>query len=380
MEEYFMVNASDLKELLDYAPQKAVVSLYLNTDPTQGASDHYKLILRAMLKDVNLADDVEIIERYFDHEHDWSGRSVAVFSCAADAYFRAYPIAVPIRSRIRVDKRPYVKPLADLFDSYGGYGVALVDQQGARLFHFHLGALREQEGLLGETVRRTKSGGGSQTGGRRGGVAATGRRGGVAGLTKHSDEVSERNMREAADFAAQFFTENKIRRVLIGGTEDNVAFFRSLLPKSWQSLTMGSFPISMTASHIEVMDKAFDIARKAETQREARLVTSIITAAAKGRGGVIRLDDTLSAVHEGRVQTLAIVDGFRAPGYRCQGCGYLTIQEMDSCSFCGNSFEQIADAVEMAVRKVMQDGGEVEILRENDELEKAGKIGALLRY
>jgi hypothetical protein len=34
----------------------------------------------------------------------------------------------------------------------------------------------------------------------------------------------------------------------------------------------------------------------------------------------------------------------------------------------------------MAIRKVLTDGGEVEILHDNLQLDKAGKIGALLRY
>jgi hypothetical protein len=34
----------------------------------------------------------------------------------------------------------------------------------------------------------------------------------------------------------------------------------------------------------------------------------------------------------------------------------------------------------MAVRKVFTDGGEVEVIHDNSELEEAGGIGALLRY
>jgi peptide subunit release factor 1 (eRF1) len=348
-----------------------VLSVYLNTDPAQGSADVYKLKLRSMLKEVDLPEDASAVERYFDHEFDWSGRSVAVFSCALEGFFRAYPIAIPVRRRVRVSKRPYVKPLADLFDSYGGYGVVLVDKQGARMFSFHLGTLREQEGILGESVRRIKHGGGSQ---------AAGRRSGDAGQTKYTEGVTDRNMREAAEFAAQFFSENNVRRVLIGGTEDNIAAFRTQLPKAWQSLIVGTFPMSMTASHAEVMERAFEIGKQAEKQREARLVEAMITNAAKGRGGVVNLDDTLGAVHEGRVQTLLIQEGFRAPGYRCQGCEYITAQEISTCPFCNGKFEKIPDAVELAVRRILQNGGEVEVLHDNEQLAKHGNIGALLRY
>ena len=73
-------------------------------------------------------------------------------------------------------------------------------------------------------------------------------------------------------------------------------------------------------------------------------------------------------------------DGFRSTGFRCKGCGYLTSHTREKCPFCSNEFEQIDDAVEMAIRKVLTNGGEVEILHDNLQLDKAGKIGALLRY
>jgi hypothetical protein len=50
-----------------------------------------------------------------------------------------------------------------------------------------------------------------------------------------------------------------------------------------------------------------------------------------------------------------------------------------SCPFCGKSFNQIKDAVEMAVRKVMRDGGDVEIVYGSPALEEVG-IGGVLRY
>ncbi len=366
-----MLTERDLQELLEFRPQHPVLSVYLNTDPVLGNSDLYKLKLRSKLKGVDLPEDVAAVERYFDLEYDWSGRSVAVFSCSPEDFFRAYPIAVPVRSRVRISNRPHVKPLADLLDSYGGYGVAIVDKQGARLFSFHMGTLREQEGIVGESVRRIKHGGGSQ---------AAGRRSGEAGQHFHNEGIAERNMKEAARFAAQFFAENNIRRVLIGGTEENITLFRNHLPKAWQSLIVGTFPMSMAASHAEVMERAIQIGQEAERKRDAKLVETVVTEAAKGRGGVVGLDETLGAIHEGRVQTLLIADGFRSPGYQCSSCGFPVTQSLEQCPFCGGDFEEIPDAVELAVRRVLRDGGEVEVLHDDETLKQHGCIGALLRY
>ncbi len=367
-----MLTKSDLQELLNFKAQHPVLSVYLNTDPAQGSADVYKLKLRSKLKEANApANDASEVERFFDQEYDWAGRSVAIFSCIPEGFFRAYTIAVPIRSRVRVNaNRPHVKPLANILDSFGYYGVALIDRQGARLFSFHLGALREQEGHLGEDVQRIKHGGGSQASGGRGRDAQ-----------KISPKgVTERNMKEAANFASQFFSEHAVRRVLIGGTEDNIARFLNYLPKTWQSLIVGNFPISMTASHTDVLSKAMEIGQQAERQRETRLVDLLVTNALKGQAGVLRLDETLQAVHDGRVQTLLIQEGFKAPGYRCQGCDYLTAESAEACPFCDGNIEEIPDAVDMAVRRVLREGGEVEVLDDNRTLKEHGNIGALLRY
>lgn len=366
-----MLTERNLKELLEYKAGSPVLSIYLNTDPTTGNSDAYKLQLRNMLKEVDQEEDANLIERYFQREFDWRGRSVAVFSCAPENFFRAYSLAVPVRSRVRVSERPYFKPLADLLDSYGGYGVVLVDKQGARLFYFHLGELREQEGMLGETVRHTKRGGGSQ---------ALGRRGGTAGMSDRSEEVTERNLKEAADFAAGFFNENNVRRVLIGGTEDIVKRFQSMLPKAWQSLVVGTFAMSMNAGHAEILEKALQVGREADNRREIRLIEAVITGAAKGRGGVARLEDTLRAIHEGRVHTLLFREGLKTSGGRCDGCGFVSASLEGECPYCSGSLVEIPDAIEVAVRRVIRSGGDVEVIHEDHDLAEYEHIGALTRY
>jgi len=205
-------------------------------------------------------------------------------------------------------------------------------------------------------------------------------RGGMTGQTHYEDELADRNIRDVAEFTARFFTDNNVRRVLIGGTEENVALLRSHLPKSWQSLVVGTFPMSMTASKEEVLDRTMQIGKDAEFRKEEQLLKKLVTSTAKEKRGVLSLDETLSAVHDGRVQALVIQDGYQEAGYRCQGCGYITAIELSKCQFCGSSFEKIPDAVELAVYNVMKGGGEVEVLQHEHKVEGFKNIGALLRY
>jgi hypothetical protein len=366
-----MLTQNEMRELLSYKAESPVLSIYLNTDPSDGNTDAYKLRLRNMLKTIDLPEDKEAVLSYLDNEYDWSGRSLAIFSCAEEGFFRAYSLAVPVRDRIRTALTPHVKPLADLLDNYSGYAVALVDKQGARMFYFHMGELVEQDGVLGEEVRRTKRGGASQF---------PGRRGGIAGQTNYAEEVAERNMKDSADYAAHFFSEHRARRIILGGTEDNLSMFRSQLPKIWQSLVVGTFPMSMTASNLDVYEKTLEIIQEEDRRREVEMINSIITSAAKGREGVTGLEDTLDTVREGRVMTLVVQDGFRSPGYLCQGCGYLTTKELPECPFCGSRFQEISDIVDMAVNEVMKTGGDVLVVHESQPLEEAGKLIAQLRY
>jgi peptide subunit release factor 1 (eRF1) len=366
-----MLTESDLRELLNYSSPEPILSIYLNTDPSEGSADAYRLRLRNMLKEVNLPKDAQEVERYFQHTYDWSGKSVAVFSCAPEKYFKVFPLAVPIRSRVRVSDHPHIKPLADLWDAFGGYGVVLVDKQGARLFSYHLGELEEQVGVEGEAVKHTKSGGAS---------TIHGQRGGTAGQTGYAEEVVDRNMKDTVALTTRFFEEKHIRRILVGGTDDNVTMFLNNLPKAWQSLVVGTFAMSKTASHQDVLVKAMQIGAEAEKKRELRLIGTAITAAAKQTGGVVGLEATMEAVRTHRVQTLLVMEGFFKTGFRCNHCGALTEKEAEKCVFCDGKMEPVLDIIDHAVRSVLQDKGDVEMIHEGPELEKAGKIGALLRY
>ena len=103
-----MLTQSDLRELATYQAQTPILSVYLNVDPTERTTDEYKLALRQMLKRVEgsaSSEDIEAVERFFEHEYDWSGRGVVAFSCGYEGFWRVYPLAVPIASRVAVARK-----------------------------------------------------------------------------------------------------------------------------------------------------------------------------------------------------------------------------------------------------------------------------------
>jgi len=366
----------DLNELVEFrSDQSPVLSLYLNVDPRQHPTDQNKLMLRSLLKEVaGEADaaDIEAIERYFDFEYDWQGRGVAVFSCQAAGFWRSYSLAVPVLNHAYASRRPYIKPLTDVLDAYGRYGVILVGSEGARMFVFSMGELVEASGLLGEEVRRTKHGGASGVAGMRGGVTArTARRG---------EAVVQRNLKEVVEATEAFCAEHGCTRLVLGGTEANLSQFQELIPKPLQEKVTGEFTIDFAAPEIEVQARSRELIEKVAAQREVERVEEMIAGWQRGSGATAGLSDTLAALQERRPWVLLVDAGYEVPGYRCQNCRYLMVSEHKVCPLCGGPVVRVDDLVETMTRRALESGVEVEVVRDNDKLQEVGSIGALLRY
>jgi len=369
-----MFNREDLRELATYRADAPVLSVYLNVDPTERSRDEYRIVLRQLLKEaegVAASEDLEAVEAYFDHEYDWSGRGVVLFSCKADDFWRAYSLAIAVASGVTVAHRPYISPLAELVDAYGSYAVAVVDRRQLRLFHFDLGEVRATAEFVGEDVRKLKRGRGSSGG--------HGRRGGAPISSQHEVEVVRRNIRDAVGRIQRFCESREPERLIIAGADGTIAQFQEELPRHLQDRVIGTFSVDLNAPEPVIRDRSLEIIEEVEKRRKESLVDAVFTAAAKGENGVIRLADTLGAAHEGRIQTLVIDRHYHQPGYQCKHCAYITDHALEKCPFCGGEFMEIPDAAEALVTRVIEDGGEVEVVEDNPKAEKFG-VGALLRY
>jgi len=365
-----MFSEKDLQTLLDYSAVNQVLSVYLNTDPTEINTEAAKLRLRNWLRTIELPEDVQAVEDFINFEYDWSAKGLAIFSDQKEGFFKTFQFNLSIPDHAYVGARPKIRPLVRLLDTFTGWSVVLVDQQGARLFSFEMGELGEADGVSGDEVKQTKRGGGNAMHGRMGGADASGK----------VENIIEQNVKEVIEFATTFFSSHHVRRIMIGGTDANVARFKEELPKSWQSLVVGDFPMSMNASHSDVLAQATKEALASQQYVNQKLVEKAITQAAKGSNGVTGLIDTLNAIREGRVKTLLVSQDFEQEGYRCCGCGYLTTQELETCPFCDGNFDRIDVAVEKAVQDTLQKNADVKVITDNESLEKAGHIAAILRY
>lgn len=364
-----MIATRDLRELASFTAIKApVLSLYLDTDLARNPKDQVKLTLRELLERARgmdaPADDLQAAARYVDLEYDWQGKGLILFSCLADGLWQPLPVPVTVRSEVYVGDKPYLMPLTNLLDQYAPYGVALVGQEGARLFLIDMGGIVREEDTIGEPIKRHKQGGWS-----------------APRFQRHVEKHADANLRAAAEATARFCNANGCTRLILAGTEENTAHFLDLLPTPLRQTVVGTMSIDANAPDSAVVERSREILAELEDQRELELVDRLITTRHAGGPAATGLADTLFTLQEGRVLTLLVEEGFVAPGYVCPDCDYLSIDEAEHCLFCGAANARpVRNIVERAVHKALQQGAKVEVVRAGTALAGAGRIGALLRY
>jgi len=108
-------------------------------------------------------------------------------------------------------------------------------------------------------------------------------------------------------------------------------------------------------------------------------VQTLISTNASGGSATLGLDDTLQAVSDKRVQTLIISDGLRVPGYVQEQAGFV-VANLARSPLSDREMRQVPDVIDSAVAYTMIQGGHVDVISDDPDLEAAGSIGALLRY
>lgn len=364
-----MIREADLQELVAFdGAENPVLSLYLNVDPRTTTTEAYKLALRNLLDSVPDADpaDKARIEQFVDLEYDRQARGLVMFSCQKRDFWRAFPLDVPVTDKVMISRRPLVRGLVDLLNIYGHLGVVAIDKQGARFYAFHLGALEEVVGALGEDVKRHKQGGWS-----------------ASRYQRHEDEAARSNLKSFVELTDSFTRQYGWRQLVLAGAHNTISQFQNMLPPHLNKLVIGTMPLETDAPLQEVRERAETLAREAYERHTAALAEDLVVQANKG-GAVLGLDATLEALQNGSVYQLFFTENYTLPENkvrRCTHCNYLTTEETDACPLCGGEMRPMVDAVNNIARRAIAQGATVVVLPPSNPLETADvPIGAFLRY
>jgi peptide chain release factor subunit 1 len=300
----------DVRQVLEFESDthNPILSVYLNVDPDRRSVDRYKLALRTLLSKTEGAspDDVKRIQNYVEMGYNRQGRSLVMFSCAAQNLWLAKSYMVPVEDAAFVGRRPNVRQLAQMIDTYARCGVIHVDQEGARLYVFTMGVLETAEGYMGEEIKLHKAGGWASS-----------------RYQRHETGVAQQNLQDAAEMAEEFYRTNDTRYLLLAGTEKNVARFQELLSHRLRGMVSGRFAAGANATPAEISEKAIKLARQAAASEAESLANQVTTAVHKEGNAVAGLAQVLTAVQEGRAMQVIVLSDFAHPAYRFVDSGYI---------------------------------------------------------
>jgi peptide subunit release factor 1 (eRF1) len=353
-----------------------VVSLYIDLSPQNRHNNAWLIELKSLVRDVlagreGTADEA-VVRGEIDRMETWIrdrapglGRGAVLFSCPSRGLWKPVRLPIPLPSRLRVGRRPYLRPLARVWDENARCAVVVLDKQRARLFVSQLGAVQEVADLFEDTPGHHKQGGWSQM---------RFQRQHEAHVLWHAGAVAEATELLLERFAA--------RHLLVAGPSEVRHEFRSSLSPRAVERWAGEFTVDLDAGVTEVEAAITPLRRETEAGEEIGAI-GIVNDAVSGGRGVWGLVPTLAAVREKRVRLLVVHDRYRAPGSECRRCRLLLAEPQPACPACGGQLEPVEDLVDAILESTVIQEGELELVRSNEArklLPPGEPIGAHLRF
>jgi len=370
------IEESRIRDLAGFKGDDALVtSVYLDVDGRRRIrAREVELALDRMIRPVrerqshqasaSVTSDLKRIEDHVKGGIDRSRvRGLALFSCAAHDFWEVVELAVPVRDRLVVNHRPYVRELEAVVARHARFALLLADRQRARLFLFHQGELLEKQEQLDVLPRHDDDGG---------------------QLTKdqvavRTAEIAHRHLKHAAAAAFALHQEHGFDHLVLCGPEEITAEVERDLHPYLRERIAGRIHVAVQAADDEIRLVAENVEAEVERAREQAVVNRLRKAVGAGNAGVAGLGAVLDALVARRVDTLLVSEGFEAPGWRCRNCAWVgTIGRR--CPLCGTDMDQVDDVVEEAVEEALTQACRVRVCRDNADLDVLGRVGALLRY
>jgi peptide chain release factor subunit 1 len=378
-----MMTRDEIRELAAFqADEKkgaCALSFYFQPDPPQDRSHRGEAILakevvKQALKEAegkgkngwlhaDLDRVLEVATRLRGH-----ARGRAVFACSAHNLWKEFDLPPRLgTTRIYLQPRLQLKPLAVLLGAQPELCVAMVDRQRARFFDLRLDDLRERDAIVHMLSRNAANYGYN---GYEGGHAE--RRVAEEAL-QHFKAVSER-LRTGLE-------KGLWQRLIVGCQDSNWRELELHLHPYVKQRLIGRFSADVASvgdeeirNHADAMLKKW-IEERGRTKAEE----AIDFAKANGRG-VTGLRRVLRALETGEVQTLFLTENYVAHAVECTHCGHLDAHMVPSCAACGSPTRELSDVCDAIIPIAIRRDIELFYLKEHSELDRAGNIAALLRF
>jgi peptide chain release factor subunit 1 len=378
-----MISTQDLERLIQRQDGgKPVLSLFLDMSVDSNNKRNHHVFLgqkRAQFEELDGSRPVstgnggesgmgslfERVRDWIDSEFNESNRGLVIYAEVDGDWWEALQFPVPVQNRMVVADRPVIGPLTQVLNSYEHYGVILLDREHVRILSVHLGTLLDELEFHGDplpTPHHVQAGGYSH------------------------NRFQRRKLEEMRHFFKDFATEVErfVARydpdhLVLLGTDENLGKFREFLPQQIQDRIVhtGAAPVDGPAPEILArLQPHLDSERESQGQE---LIEQVRDRAAHDYLATAGVQGTLTALQEGKVDTLVLAKDGQMQGARCSQCGFVFVREVNRCPYDGSEQLETVDVMEEMVRLAQQQGADIQFADANAIADLRG-AAALLRF
>jgi peptide chain release factor subunit 1 len=387
-----MIDRNQLEILANYQnTENPVISLYLNITPPRNPENELNSMIHNTLREIeqdNRYTDKQIkrLKKLMEQIEDYAAsalkriagtRMVALFA-DADGFWQEYHLPVGLPSSMVVEVDPYTRPMTMLLDEFDRYCVVVADSRKARIFSLHLGDFEEFPDVFiednvpdGVRVKQSMTAGAGGT--VKGGL-------GDKRIERHIEDHVHRHLKNVADKTLNFFKKKNFTRLILGGPDDKtLPNLKDHLHSYLKDRLAAEFNAHPDNPAAQLKEKAIGAAQAYERENERALLDEIIDRSGPNDKGELGVEPVLEALMLGQVQTLAIKEDFKTPGYVCPNDRTLSTYQR-TCPVCGGDMHYTEYLADEMVEEALNQNAEVQhVFAEHETFDPHG-IGARLRF
>ena len=377
-----MIPREEIRQLAQMeSPAGCAISFYFQPKTPQDKSHREETILvkdlvRESLRKAErsgnhhaLREDLGKILEVAERLHGNHSRGKAIFACSEQGIWKEMDVPPRMgRSLIAVNSRFHLKPLIQAYTGFPRTCIALVDRQKARIFQLQDDELIQRPDLHFGNLPHTGKGDG--WGGYDGGHRE-----------RHVENEAMHHIKQFAESLQIMFSGERFDALLIGCRDETWPEVEPHLHSYVKQRLIGHFLVDPgLASGDEVRAHADRMLGEFIKSQEQALIREVLGESQRNGRGATGLRHVLNALERQEVQTLLMGRHLQAEAVECTNCRHLDTRMVKSCAVCGHETREISDVSDALVDLALRNGADIKFVEGDPELEKAGHVGALLRF
>ena len=377
-----MISRDQLRQLAEFEcrrPDEVAVTFFFQPGTPQDKSHREEAIqakelVRKTLQDLErdgrvrgASADLERILRVAENLHGNQARAKVILACSARHLWEEFDLpAGSFATRLFVNRRFHLKPLAGLLSTHPKLWVALVDRQSARFLEVGLDGISEQGELTNPMPRHGRS---------------DGYAGYDAGHSqRHLEDEVRRHYRVIGELLKNAAERRRFDALVVGCKDVNCPELEEQIPPQVRKKVLGHLPGDPSMTNEKAAQEARRICQEALLRRYQSLLGETLEEARSNRRGVTGLRRVLRATEQGEVETILMSQDYTARAVECTNCRHLDAHLVSYCPVCGRATRKLDDVCEALVSVTVRNNIDLVLVPPHSALDQVGNIAALLRF